>query len=467
MRTSRTRVRRSAPPRRRRPTRVRGRAVVRHQPTRRRGGGANRRRGGRRPYGRGYGGLKRYVAAPLKTAILAAILVTVLAVAVIFLTGRDSLFHSTGAADVATGPAGTVADQIVYTARTDNDAAITLPSTIQAGLVKVGQAHQSVELDQVGASGNVMESVIDLTPRTGNSSQDPLLKVPGRAFAAIEAKVADIQAAVNSPVAAGGRALYIGLTKTRFSGVPVVIVSSGLDLSNPDDFRTLNWSVPPADVVAQVKKFGDLPALRGPVTFLLVPTAGSQPQLGQAQLDYLETVWTALLKAAGATSVTFIYADSATAGTTAPSAPPVPLPSQPPTPTIKPVRVANNEVACTVLDSFFVFNTPVLINPAQTETALAPCIKAALAVHATFALDGWASYEGTLFTADGQPAVNEPSNIKLSTERVKTIANLLTQDLGVSSSDITHMVGHGNIDQPNPDPRSAANRVVVITYTIH
>jgi hypothetical protein len=28
------------------------------------------------------------------------------------------------------------------------------------------------------------------------------------------------------------------------------------------------------------------------------------------------------------------------------------------------------------------------------------------------------------------------------------------------------MTGHGNIDQPDPDPRSPANRVVVITYTI-
>jgi hypothetical protein len=28
------------------------------------------------------------------------------------------------------------------------------------------------------------------------------------------------------------------------------------------------------------------------------------------------------------------------------------------------------------------------------------------------------------------------------------------------------MTGHGNIDQPDPDPRSPDNRVVVITYTI-
>ena len=174
-----------------------------------------------------------------------------------------------GQASPAPGTPESIAAQIIYTARTENDAAITLPSNIQEDLVKVGQAHQSIELDQVGSSGHVIESVVDMTPRTGNSSQDPVLKVPGRAFAAIEAKVAGIQAAVNSPSAAGGRALYIGLTKTRFSGVPVIIVSSGLDLSNPDDFRSLNWSVLPANVVAQVKKFGDLPALHGPVTFLL------------------------------------------------------------------------------------------------------------------------------------------------------------------------------------------------------
>ena len=28
------------------------------------------------------------------------------------------------------------------------------------------------------------------------------------------------------------------------------------------------------------------------------------------------------------------------------------------------------------------------------------------------------------------------------------------------------MTGHGNVDQPDPDPRSPANRVVIITYTI-
>jgi hypothetical protein len=406
-----------------------------------------------------------YVRRPLKAAILAGALVTGLAAAVIFLTGIGSPPHGdNGATAAASGPAGVV-DQVVYTTRTANDAAITLPAGIRDDLVRAGKPHQSIELDRIGYSGDVATSVIDMTPRTGNSGQDPVIKVQGRAIPVIEAKVSGIQAAINSPgAAAGGRALYTGLTKTDFSGAPVIIISSGLDLSNPDDFRSLNWSVPPSAVVGQVEKFRDMPALRGPVTFVLVPTAGSQPQLGQAQKAYVEGVWSALLRAAGATSVTFIDADSATVGSAAPGAPTVPVPGAPPTP-IPQVPVGHGKVKCTVPDSLFTFKTPKLINAMQTEKDLAPCIRAALDAHATFALDGWTSYEGVL-SADGRPAINEPFNIELSAKRVKAIESLLVHDLKVPVSQITHMAGHGNLDQPNPDPRSAANRVVVITYAI-
>ena len=96
---------------------------------------------------------------------------------------------------------------------------------------------------------------------------------------------------------------------------------------------------------------------------------------------------------------------------------------------------------------------------------LTPCIHAALAAHAIFALDGWASYEGPL-NANGQPAFHYPGNRKLSQARVQTIADLLVNGLGVPRSAITRLTGHGNVNQPDPDPRSPANRVVVITYTI-
>ncbi len=76
-----------------------------------------------------------------------------------------------------------------------------------------------------------------------------------------------------------------------------------------------------------MEKAGDLPALHGPVTFVLVPAAGQQQQLRQSQKNYIEAVWTALLKAAGATSVTFVDTIGTTASSAAPSAPTVPVPA--------------------------------------------------------------------------------------------------------------------------------------------
>ena len=392
----------------------------------------------------------------------------VLTVSVVLLTGNAAMlrwFHAGNRAlSIPSGAASPVADQVVYTARTANDAAITLPAAIQQRLAEAGDAHESVALTEVGYTGGVSTSYVDMTPRTGDSSQDPVLKVAGRAAAAIDAKVAGIETAVNTPMGGtGGRALYVGLTRIDFTTAPVTIVSSGIDLTNPDDFRSLNWSVPVAQVVAQVTQAGYLPVLHGPVTFVLVPTAGSQPQLGQEQKAYLKAVWTALLTAAGATSVTFIDADPAGASASSPAAPAVQVPGPPPTP-IAQVRRGNGQVTCTVADGFFVYDTARLIDAAKTTLQLTPCVKTALAAHATFALDGWASYEGPL-NADGQPPVNEPGNIRLSDDRVTTIARLLINDLGVPRSDITRMTGHGNLDQPDPNPRSAANRVVVITYT--
>ena len=479
MRTSRPRVRRGAPPRRRNSTRTRrgstrthGRATARRQPARRRPVNTRRPVSTRRPQRRNARASRFAIGKSLKTAIVAGVVVTAVVAVVAFLAHgfpRVQPVVVTGGPEgpaTQAGPAGPVADQFVYTARTANDAPIALPAVVQAGLRKDGLAHQSIELTRVDYTGTVSTSDVDLTPRTGNSPQDPVLKVNGRALPAIDAKISGIEAEVNDPSGtAGGRALYAGLTRTDFTGVPVTIISSGIDLADPDDFRSLQWKVPPGDVVADVKRAGDQPALHGPVTFVLVPVAGSQPQLGQAQKSYLKAVWTALLTAAGATSVTFIDASTTAAAATAaaPKVPPVSLPDLPTTPI--PQVPGPKGVTCTVPQSYFVFNTADLVDAAKTIRDLTPCVTAALAAHATFALDGWTSYEGPL-TAAGQPAFNDPANITLSQERVQAIANLLVNDLAVPASAITRTTGHGNLGQPNPDPRSPANRVVVITYTI-
>ncbi|MGP0022456.1 MAG: hypothetical protein ACLPKE_03710 [Streptosporangiaceae bacterium] len=462
MRTSRTRIPRAAASGRSRPARARSRAAVRRQPP--------RRAPGRRPYAPRRSGLGLTTGRSLKRPGLAVAAVAALALAVALLADGSHLLNAfhvhTRASAVPAGSLSPVADQVVYTARTANDTAVTLPEMVQQRLTADGQAHQSVALTEVGYTGDVSSSYIDMTPRTGNSAQDPVLKVTARATSAIDAKISGIETAVNSPGGGnGGRALYLGLTRIDFTGAPVTIVSSGLDLSDPDNFRSLNWSVPPAEISAQVEKSGDVPALHGPVTFVLVPAAGAQPQLSQSQQDYLKEVWTALLKAAGATSVTFIDAEAISTTATAPGAPTVGIPSQPVTP-IAQVHAGPGKVTCTVPDSLFVYDTARLVGTTTTVQELTACIKAALAAHATFRLDGYASYEGPL-NAQGRPETNDPRNVQLSGERVRTIAKLLVDELEVPRSAITGMTGHGNSDQPDPNPRSAANRVVVITYTVH
>ena len=100
---------------------------------------------------------------------------------------------------------------------------------VQDNLLQAGLAHQSIELTRVGYTGNVSTSYIDMTPRTGNSSNDPVLKVTDRAIPVIDAKISGIETAINSPA-------------------------------------------------AKVKKAGDLPALHGPVMFVLVPAACHPPR---------------------------------------------------------------------------------------------------------------------------------------------------------------------------------------------
>jgi hypothetical protein len=396
-----------------------------------------------------------------------ALVVIAVVAAVLADGGFRAAARDVGQADPAPDQTGTVVDQFIYTGRTANDATITLPAVVQQNLFQAGMAHRTIELIRVGYTGGVSTSYVDMTPRMGSSSTDPPLRVGGRAGPVIDAKISGIEMAVNSAGGStgGSSALFVGLTRITFTDTPVTIISSGLDLANPDNFRSLNWSVPSAEVVAEVKRADALPALHGPVTFVLVPTAGPQRQLGQAQKNYVEGIWRALLKAAGATSVTFIDATGTTASSAAPSAPTVRIPALPNT-LIPQVPAGNNKVTCTVPDSYFSFGTANLIDPAQTVRNLTPCITTALVVHATFALDGWASYEGPL-NADGKPEFNYPANRTLSDKRVQVIANLLVNALKVPWSSITHLIGHGNMGQPDPgDPRSPANRVVVITYTV-
>jgi hypothetical protein len=359
-----------------------------------------------------------------------------------------------------------VARHFVYTAPTANDAAITLPEAVKADLRGIGLRHERIAWSRVDSTSAIDTTVLDMTPRSGDSGNGPVLKVQDRSIQAIDAKINGLEASLNaSRASTGDRALFSGLTKVDFGGAPITIISSGLDLASPLDFRTLNWSVRPQEIVAYVKKAGEQPNLHGAaVTFVAVPAAGAQEQLREMQKTYRNDVWTALLTSSNAASVTFVDATGTIAASPTP-APPVALPALPGTP-VQPMKdpVDPKKIVCSLPSStYFRENEPVLLDKAKTIQDLQPCISAALAADATFELDGWTSYEGPL-AANGRPAVDSPDNRRLSIARVQAIADLLVSDMNVPRNKVTHVTGHGNVDQPNPDPRSPANRLVVVSY---
>ena len=167
----RTHVRRGASPRRSRSIRTRRHAMVRHRSARRRG------RYGRR------------VSAPRWSFGKSLMAATVAAAVVLAAASYLMVHHGIRALLVAVdGPAGetdAVAAQFVYTARTANDATVSLPDVVKDDLRRLGLAHQSITLTRVGFDGNVSTSSIDMTPYTGSSSTGPVRPPPPAAAAAL------------------------------------------------------------------------------------------------------------------------------------------------------------------------------------------------------------------------------------------------------------------------------------------
>ena len=223
-----TRVHRGASPRRARPAPARRHSTARRRPP---------RRGSR--YARRPPASRPSFSNPL-------VLATVAGTAFLALAGILLAHHVA----LAANPQGQVAAQLIYTAPTGNDARVSFPAAVKNLLLQIGLTGKSVALTRIGYNGNASTSDINMTPLAGNS----VLRVKSRAIPVIDAKISAIEQRMNTPMAAtgGGQALYVGLTRADFTRAPVTIISSGLDLANPDNFRSLNWSVPPQDVVANV-----------------------------------------------------------------------------------------------------------------------------------------------------------------------------------------------------------------------
>lgn len=394
---------------------------------------------------------------------LTTFLLKLLIAGTVVIVAALALIASLHAAKV-TEPAPAPALHLIEQLSTAEDSTVVLGAAQRAELVAAGRAHRQVQVTQVDGSGKIVsDRLVDLTPRIDPANPNSaVLQVAARANAVINSEVDTLVRGMNSPSPVPGRALYPGLLATNFQpGVKVMIIASAMDTVDPLDARKLDFQVPTAQVLNAV---GELPSLQNSdVEFLIKSTAGTQPQLRGVQKQYLRSLWSSLLLAGHARSVTFVDLPMAEPDTAKVTAPIVPVPALPGTPikvTVDPARP--HVVQCQLSAStYFQPNSAQLIDVGQTIRDLQPCVSR-IGPSATVQLDGWTAYFGPL-TGSGQPAVNPPADVELSRQRTVTVAKLLER-MGIASSRIGRLTGHGNSDQPYPaDPSSDQNRTVRIT----
>lgn len=398
-----------------------------------------KRRGkGRGSLAKGRRGSSRPVVAVTAGIVALALIVGLGAV---LMAGRSSVKASSPVpAPVSDEPAASVT--VVSTALTANAQAVSFAGSLQDYFTELAKSKSTARLVVIDGNGVLVhDEVRELTPRLENGDE---VKVAKRAEPIIAATVAGLSDTINQVATQPGEALLLGLSSLQVTTEQLIIVSPGLDLADPLNFEALGWDVPVEDILASLD--GELPDLSAvtTVTFVVPPVAGAQHQLREPQRAYLEKVWTAVLKKAGAQQVNFVYPEGTAPPAGAPASPPVTVPPPPDTP------VPATPQKC-VIDSgtYFRSDHAVLIDRKATKRALQGC----------------ADQIGADSTAVvvGHTAGKDPDNqfaLGLSRKRAHVIAGLLT-DLGVPGEHITEK-GLGNRNQPYASPFDRRNRSVVV-----
>ncbi|MGW6280010.1 OmpA family protein [Kribbella sp. NPDC055071] len=354
----------------------------------------------------------------------------------------------------ATGPA--LGGTIIYTAPTANQAAIRIAGAARSMIEQAGLAHQAVRLVRVEGNGAVSSTTLDLTPRVDGKPDGEPLKVQERAVEEIARSITKLEDQLNEKSSTvAGQALFAGLSRARVdTSRPVFVFSSGLDTTDPIDFRKLAFDVAPASLVQDLKAAGELPALRGAaITFVVLAESGPQAALRRPQSAYREALWSGLLKAAGATTVRFEYPDAVVSSSTL-AAPAVAVPPPPGTPVPARTTRIPGEKTCTLsAATYFASDKADLLARPATLRALAACVK-------TIGPATRVSVEGHTSTTSKRP--NNPVALQLSTLRAQVVAGLLVQ-LGVARNRID-IKGFGNVNQPFPSPSDPRNRCVVVRF---
>lgn len=208
----------------------------------------------------------------------------------------------------------------------------------------------------------------------------------------------------------------------------LLVLSSGLSTAGGLDLRQVGWDASPNAVAAVLKSRGLLPDLAGwHVVFSgLGDTAGTQPALPLPQRSTLIGYWTAICRAAGASSC-------AVDDTTRPDPPshsrvPVPVVG---VPTVISVRGPNGARRVSVPDDqLFAFGSARLLTDA--DKILGRLVDEARTRHLLVSITGYASPDGG----------TQRYNIALSQRRALTVRTRMLL-LGLPSRDIANVAWRG------------------------
>jgi outer membrane protein OmpA-like peptidoglycan-associated protein len=353
-------------------------------------------------------------------------------------------------------PDGLVPDPLVvgtvlYAAPTANEQAIDLPAPVTDLVRQAADAKASFRLIRIEGDGSYISKVVDATPTLPDGEE---AKVDARERQATNDLLANLKREINDIAAlVPGESLFGGLQRITNLDVtkPIVLIASGLDTKAPFDFRALGFDGDVGHLVGQLRAQDELPKLDGAtITLVIRGTAGDQAQLRTAQSDYRHHAWSTILKASGATTISFSYPEGGNP-TVKVAAPVVPIPPPPDTPVV-PERTPTGATCQLLGGTYFQPNKAVLLDRDKTLKAVAGCA-AVIPSGARVTITG--------FTAGTDP--NSDFTLTLSKQRAELVRGLLVE-LGIAEQNIT-TVGKGNSEErPYPKaPNDPRNRVVVIT----
>lgn len=336
-------------------------------------------------------------------------------------------------------PAPVVADPtitVVAVGSDDTTAAVTFTGDHADALHGIGEANGSVELSLTSGS-----TVVDFAPRYGRGNE--IDQSPERRAAAIDAAVDDLAASINE-ADGSQRAVLEALDRaTAADATEVWLIANPLSLANPADFRLTGLGgVTPEELTANVTAAGFLPDLGGKqLRFLAVPASGEQERLRPVDRQWVEAVWLAVMRAAGA-DASFTWLDGAEPASTVPGQV-IPVPSV--------TTVAGGRCR---LDASFAFrpDTAEFVSD-RTEVAggLTECVS-------TLAPTGQILVTGHVAKVEPECV---PCGVDLSRQRAEAVASILI-DLGVDPTRL-EVQGLGSAAPLDPaQPDAAVNRRVEI-----